>query len=79
MTDNKTKRLSIQSFPRKARSIMLTIISILLASLLILVGILQFWSYPGKPEPFLDENGNLLAGSISEKNYLNIIHYFFHH
>ncbi|HLO18202.1 MAG TPA: alpha/beta hydrolase [Anaerolineales bacterium] len=72
MTDNKTKRLSIQSFPRKARSIMLTIISILLASLLILVGILQFWSYPGKPEPFLDENGNLLAGSISEKNYLNI-------
>ena len=32
----------------------------------ILVGVLLAWS-PGKPEPFLDENGNLLAGSISEK------------
>ena len=50
---------------------MLIIISILLACMLILVGVLQAWS-PGKPEPFLDENGNPLAGSISEKVFVNI-------
>ena len=50
---------------------MLTIISILLACILILVGVLQLWS-PGKPEPFLDENGSPLAGSISEKVFVNI-------
>ena len=30
------------------------------------------WSYPGKPKPFVDENGNPLAGSISEKVFVNI-------
>ena len=51
---------------------MLTIISILLACILILVGVLQLWSYPGKPQPFVDENGNPLAGSISEKIFITI-------
>lgn len=51
---------------------MLTIISSLLACILILVGVLQLWSYPGKPQPFVDENGNPLAGSISEKIFVNI-------
>jgi pimeloyl-ACP methyl ester carboxylesterase len=64
--------LSIQSFARKARRIMLTIISILLAGILILVVLLQFWSYPGKPKPFLDQNGQMLPGSISEKIHVNI-------
>ncbi len=50
---------------------MLTIIPILLAFMLILVGLLQLWS-PGKPEPFLDENGSPLMGSISEKDFVNI-------
>jgi len=50
---------------------MLTIISILLACTLILVGVLQLWS-PGKPTPFVDENGSPLAGSISEKVFVNI-------
>lgn len=50
---------------------MLTIISILLACMLILVGVLQLWS-PGKPTPFVDENGSPLAGSISEKVFVNI-------
>jgi pimeloyl-ACP methyl ester carboxylesterase len=36
------------------------------------VGVLQLWSYPGKPQPFVDENGDLLAGSISEKVFVNI-------
>jgi hypothetical protein len=46
-------------------------ISILLAPILGLLGVLLRWS-PGRPEPFVDEDGNPLAGSISEKNFLNI-------
>ena len=50
---------------------MLTTISILLTAILILTGILLAMS-PGRPEPFLDEKGNPLAGSLSEKILLNI-------
>jgi pimeloyl-ACP methyl ester carboxylesterase len=51
---------------------MLIIISVLLACILILVGVLQIWSYPGKPKPFVDQNGNPLPGSISEKVFVTI-------
>ena len=51
--------------------IILIILLILLMCILILVGVLFVMS-PGKPAPFLDENGNLLAGSISEKIHLNV-------
>jgi pimeloyl-ACP methyl ester carboxylesterase len=51
---------------------MVVIIPILLAGILILVGVLLAWSYPGKPQPFLDENGKLLAGSVSEKIWVVI-------
>jgi pimeloyl-ACP methyl ester carboxylesterase len=44
---------------------------IFLACLLGLVGVLLRWS-PGRPEPFVDENGRPLAGSISEKIFVNI-------
>ncbi|MFZ1748187.1 MAG: alpha/beta hydrolase [Nitrospirales bacterium] len=64
-------RLPIKSFVRKVVRIMLTAIFILLACLLILVGVLQLWSH-GKPTPFVDENGSPLAGSISEKVFVNI-------
>lgn len=67
----KIEKFSVKLFARKAGRIMLTIVSISLAGILILVSILLIWS-PGKPEPFLDENGNLLAGSISEKIRVNI-------
>lgn len=50
---------------------MLIIISIFLTCLLILASMLWIMS-SGKPEPFLDKNGNLLAGSISEKIHVNI-------
>jgi pimeloyl-ACP methyl ester carboxylesterase len=50
---------------------MLIITSILLAGILLLIGVLLTWS-PGKPSPFVDENGNPLAGSISEKIYVDI-------
>jgi pimeloyl-ACP methyl ester carboxylesterase len=72
MSENNRKGFSIQSFARKVGRIMLTMISILLAGILILVAVLEFWSYPGKPKPFLDEHGKPLAGSISEKIFVNI-------
>jgi pimeloyl-ACP methyl ester carboxylesterase len=50
---------------------LLTLISILLAGLLIFVGLLLVWS-PGRPQPFLDENGKPLVGSLSEKIWVNI-------
>jgi pimeloyl-ACP methyl ester carboxylesterase len=50
---------------------LLMVFSILLACLLGLVGILLRWS-PGRPKPFLDEDGTQLPGSISEKLFLNI-------
>jgi pimeloyl-ACP methyl ester carboxylesterase len=69
--DNETRKFSARSFARKAGHFMLTITTILLAGIIILTGILWAMS-PGKPRPFLDENGNLLAGSISEKIHVNI-------
>jgi pimeloyl-ACP methyl ester carboxylesterase len=72
MPDNKTVRPSLQLFARKAKRIMLIIISALLAFILILVGLLQLWSLPGKPQPFVDDNGHPLAGSISEKVFINL-------
>ncbi len=38
---------------------------------LVVLGLLFAWS-PGKPQPFLDENGQPLAGSLSEKNHIEI-------
>jgi pimeloyl-ACP methyl ester carboxylesterase len=50
----------------------LAIASIVSTGLLILVAVLLFWSYPGKPKPLVDERGNLLPGSVSEKIFLEI-------
>ena len=50
----------------------LVLFSILLAFILIFVGILQFWSIPGRPKPYLDMDGNPLPNSISEKVFVNI-------
>jgi pimeloyl-ACP methyl ester carboxylesterase len=71
MTNKKNNQLPIKSFVRKVISIMLTISAALLVCAFILVGVLLACS-PGKPEPFLDENGSPLAGSISEKVFVNI-------
>ncbi len=48
------------------------VISVVLACLLSLMGVLLFWSYPGKPRPFVDKRGRPLEGSISEKIHVNI-------
>jgi pimeloyl-ACP methyl ester carboxylesterase len=70
-TMNKNKRLSIKQFVRKVIRIMLIIPAVLLVCVFILVGVLLVYS-PGKPEPFIDENGSPLVGSISEKVFVNI-------
>lgn len=46
-------------------------ISILLAAIIVLLGVLLAMS-PGKPGPFLDENRNPLPNSISEKIFVEI-------
>ena len=50
---------------------MLILIAIVLAGILILLAVLLAWS-PGKPQPFLAENGQPLADSISEKLQVTI-------
>lgn len=65
------RRLLSHSLVRKAGDMLLMMVAILLACVLILVGLLLWWS-PGKPPPFVDENGIPLAGSISEKIHVTI-------
>jgi pimeloyl-ACP methyl ester carboxylesterase len=67
----KIKRLTINSFVRKVIRIMLILSAVLLVCGFVFVGVLLALS-PGKPQPFLDENGRPLAGSISEKTFVNI-------
>src|SRR6185436_21091080 len=71
MTNDKNQRPPIQSFVRKGLRSMLIIPAVLLIVAFILIGVLLAYS-PGNPEPFLDENGRLLAGSISEKVFVRI-------
>lgn len=68
---NENKAHSNKPFAQKVKRIMLTIPVLLLVCVLILVGILLAYS-PGKPESFVDENGKLLVGSISEKVFVDI-------
>ena len=51
---------------------MFVLFSFFLVCILILVGVLQLWSIPGKPAPFVEKNGAPLPGSISEKVFVNI-------
>ena len=50
---------------------MLLIPAVFLVCIVVLLSVLQLMS-PGKPKPFLDENGDPLAGSISEKVFINV-------
>jgi len=71
MITKRDTQLPIKSFMRKVIRIMLTLTVGLLVCVFILVGVLLACS-PGKLEPFLDENGKSLPGSISEKNFVDI-------
>ena len=65
------EKISNQLCVQKGKRMMITIVPILLAGVFIILGVLLLWS-PGKPEPFLDENGNPIIDSISEKIHVNI-------
>jgi pimeloyl-ACP methyl ester carboxylesterase len=71
MAENKVESLTTHGFARKAGRIMLIVISSLSIYILIVVGVLFLWS-PGKMKPFVDESGNPLEGSISEKIRVDI-------
>lgn len=71
MTKTKVEKPATISFIRRVVRVVVIIPAILLLCLAILVGVLLVYS-PGKPEPFLDESGGELAGSISEKIRVNI-------
>lgn len=55
----------------KVAKVMLIALCVLLACSLFLFSILLIWS-PGKPQPFLDASGKTIAGSISEKIYVDV-------
>ena len=71
MTGKSIQGRSLHSVARRARRMMLIVASLFLASISMLVGILLLLSR-GKPKPFVDENGKLLPGSISEKAFVTI-------
>jgi pimeloyl-ACP methyl ester carboxylesterase len=58
-------------FWRKARNVMLLIVSSLLCLMLVFIALLYMWS-SSSPRPFVDANGVEVPGSISEKIYVNI-------
>jgi pimeloyl-ACP methyl ester carboxylesterase len=37
-----------------------------------LVGLLMFWSYPGRPKPFVDQNGKPLPRSLAETIFIDV-------
>jgi len=65
------KQLPTKPLVRKVIGLMLIIPVVLLVCVLILGGVLLACS-PGKPKPYLDENGKPLPGSISEKIFVDI-------
>jgi pimeloyl-ACP methyl ester carboxylesterase len=69
---NQTKKfIAMSTFIKTIIRMFFIILSILTAFILIIVIILLVNS-PGKPEPFLDNNGKPVAGSISEKIFITI-------
>jgi pimeloyl-ACP methyl ester carboxylesterase len=71
MTGKSIQGRSLHSVARRARRMMLIVASLFSAFISMLVGILLLLSR-GKPKPFVDENGKLLPGSISEKAFVTI-------
>ncbi len=56
----------------KTVSRMILIATSILAIMILVLAIVFLIYSPGKPQPFLDKKGNLLAGSISEKVFVGI-------
>jgi pimeloyl-ACP methyl ester carboxylesterase len=71
VADGEAHGPALRTFARRAWRVVLIAASGLIVSALVLVGVLLLWS-PGRPTPFLDDNGKPLPGSISEKIHVNI-------
>ena len=54
-----------------SRFVITILASVLLGSVLMLLGFLLLVS-PGQPQPFLDNNGNVIAGIIAEKVFIDV-------
>jgi pimeloyl-ACP methyl ester carboxylesterase len=65
------KLFSSNSLVRKVTRMLMMILGVFLVCAFILGSVLLAHS-PGRPQPFLDENGNPLTDSISEKIHVNI-------
>jgi len=63
-------RENTKTFTKKLIGMMLTLI-IFLGCIFIILGVLQVFS-SGKPKQYIDQAGNPLAGSLSEKVFVNI-------
>jgi hypothetical protein len=66
-----TKKTSFQSAPHWVARLCVIALSALVATIVGLLGLLLFWSYPGRPKPFVDNNG-ILPGSLSEKIFIEV-------
>jgi pimeloyl-ACP methyl ester carboxylesterase len=71
MVDDEGRGSAVRTFARRARRVVVTAVSVLLVSVLACAGVLLLWS-PGRPTPFVDVNGKVLASSISEKVHVTI-------
>jgi pimeloyl-ACP methyl ester carboxylesterase len=63
---------SLRSLEREAGRAVLIALSAVLACLLGVMGVLLFWSYPGRPKPFVDDQGTPLPGSLAEKVFVDV-------
>lgn len=64
-------RMSLKTLMKKGIKIMLIILSVIFISILALTAVLFIYS-PGRPEPYLDKNGQHISRSISEKTFVKI-------
>lgn len=71
MSRTNGKKHPRHSFARTAGHLVLGLVSSVGAFVLVLVGMLLAYS-PGKPAPFVDENGDPLPGRLSEKAFVTI-------
>jgi len=64
ISENSTSR-------KKGKTILLSTLSVLFVGILSFISLLLIWS-PGKPRPLLDENGVVMANSLSEKIFIKV-------
>jgi pimeloyl-ACP methyl ester carboxylesterase len=63
---------SIHHLAQETARVGLVAAAALLAGIVGVLALLLFWSYPGRPKPFVDDNGTPLPRSLSEKVYIDV-------